>query len=304
MADPEADTLELPPVPDWGRGRPRWAAQRIHPRRIGIGHRKLISQFRDWTRAEGHPAAGRAKGARLGGLALAALTTWRPLVEDPRLLALAGGSYLVAAWRASRPTPVTEEELQRRFLLGVQELIGDRPGIHVRELYDRLQAQPAAAHLDDTRLRALLVRCGVPTQQMRHGDVGGRIGIKAADVAALLSPAPVDTSSGPVDAGQHLPEEVVDQPETGCRPPSAHSQKEPFMPDHDITVRGHITLPDGSAVACPDCGTDKELTVYGPDGGAGHLMCPSGHHFPPPAPIDPYRLLASAVADPRTEFLS
>ncbi|MFD0344023.1 hypothetical protein ACFVH0_36055 [Streptomyces sp. NPDC127117] len=72
---------------------------------------------------------------------------------------------------------------------------------------------------------------------------------------------------------------------------------------HDITIRGRITLPVGDVVACPDCGTSEELTVYGPDGGAGTLMCPTGHHFAPPAPIDPVDLLARAVADPRTEFL-
>lgn len=76
------------------------------------------------------------------------------------------------------------------------------------------------------------------------------------------------------------------------------------MPEnHDITVRGHILFPDGSLVVCPDCGADTELTIYGPDGGAGHLMCPDGHHFAVPAPIDPVDLLERVVADPRTEFL-
>lgn len=213
MADSEADTLELPPVPAWGRGRPRWAAQRIHHRRIGLGHRKLVGRLRDWALAEGHPAAGRAKATRLGSLALAALATWRPLVEEPRILAAAGGWYLIAAWRTSRPAPLTEEELRRRLLLGVQELIGDRPGIHVRELYDRLQERPAAAHLDDTRLRALLVHCGVTIHKsLRIGDQTGRSGIKAAEVAALLSPTPLDPPPEHVDAGQTASEGPVDHP--------------------------------------------------------------------------------------------
>ncbi|THA31776.1 hypothetical protein E6R18_15700 [Streptomyces sp. A1277] len=76
------------------------------------------------------------------------------------------------------------------------------------------------------------------------------------------------------------------------------------MPEnHDITIRGRLLAPDGSVVTCPVCDASTQLTVYGPDGGAGRLMCPDGHHFAPPAPIDPVDLLARAVADPRTEFL-
>ncbi|MEU2077118.1 hypothetical protein [Streptomyces sp. NPDC013489] len=201
--DPEADTLELPPVPRWGRGRPRLAVHRIHPRRLAAGHRELLARTRTW------PLSGRISGAALGSL-----MAWRTAHDQPRLLAITAGAYALAAWRAGRPVPPvppTEEELQRRFLLGVQALIGDRPGIHVRELYAEFQARPAAAHLDDTRLRALLVRCEVPIHKsLRIGDETGRSGIKAADVAALLSPAPVDPPAEPVDAGQPAPEGAVD----------------------------------------------------------------------------------------------
>ncbi|MEV4936328.1 hypothetical protein [Streptomyces zaomyceticus] len=292
--DPEADTLELPPVPRWGRGRPRLAAHRIHPRRLAAGHRELLARTAAW------PLAGKVSGAAFGSL-----MAWRTAHDQPRLLTITAGAYAIAAWRAGRPVPPvppTEEELQHRFLLGVQALIGDRTGIHVRELYAEFQARPAAAHLDDARIRALLVRCGVPLQQIRLGDQGGRIGIKAADIATLLSPTPVEAPSEPVDAGQSGSEGAVEQAQKGRRP---HPKKEFFMATdrHDITIRGRITLPGGRYVTCPECGTADELTLYGPDGGAGHLMCPDGHHFAPPAPIDPVELLARAVADPRTEFL-
>ncbi|MFD4320127.1 hypothetical protein [Streptomyces sp. NPDC058548] len=193
--DPEADTLELPPVPRWGRGRPRLAAHRIHPRRLAAGHRELLARTRAWT------LTGRIGGATVGGL-----MAWRTAHDQPRLLAIAAGAYAVAAWRAGRPVPPvppTEEELRRRFLLGVQALIGDRPGIHLRELYAELLRRPAAAHLDDTRLRALLVRYEVPIHKsLRIGDETGRSGIKAADIETLLSPTPVDTPDEAVDAGQ------------------------------------------------------------------------------------------------------
>ncbi|MET8401402.1 hypothetical protein [Streptomyces sp900116325] len=103
--------------------------------------------------------------------------------------------------------------MKRRFLLGIQHLIGDRPGIHLRQLYDEFQARPAAAHLDDTRLRALLNHCGVPiAKSLRIGETTGRSGIKATDIEALLSPTPVDTPSEGVDAGQPDGEGAVDPP--------------------------------------------------------------------------------------------
>ncbi|MFD5111454.1 hypothetical protein ACFWNG_03915 [Streptomyces sp. NPDC058391] len=219
MADPEADTLELPPVPEFGSGRPRVAAQRIHPRRLGRGHLALYARLRAWTIAENHPSRGMTVAARTGGLAIGALTLWRAANEQPRLLAVAAGAYAVQAWKAGRPVPpappippvpLTEDELKRRVLLGVQHLIGDRPGIFLRELYDEFRARPAAAHLDDARLRAVLIRSGITIQKIRIGEQTGRSGIKAADIAALLSPTPDRTPDSDVDAGHAPSEGAVD----------------------------------------------------------------------------------------------
>jgi hypothetical protein len=209
--DPEADTLELPPVPTFGRGRPRWAAQRIHPRRITAGHLKLYGRLSGWTLAEGHPARGKTIAGRSAGLAFGALMVWRTANEQPRLLAIAAGAYAVTAWRTGRPVPPTIEELEHRFLVTIRDLIGDQPGIHLRDLYAQLQSRPAAAHLDDARLRALLVRCHVPIHKsLRIGETTGRSGIKAADIAALLSPAKEEDPDSDVDAGQAAPEGAVD----------------------------------------------------------------------------------------------
>lgn len=204
MADPDADTVELPPVPRFGRGRPRRAAHRIHPRRIAIGHLKLYGRLRDWALADN-------RAARAAGLTLAALMAARAANQEPRLLFAAAGVYALAAWRAGRPAPPSEDELRRRFLTGIRHLIGDRPGIHLRELYDTFQARPASAHLDDTRLRALLNHCGVPIHKsLRIGAVTGRSGIKATDIDNLLSPKPADPPSQDVDAGQNPEQTPVD----------------------------------------------------------------------------------------------
>ncbi|MFE3495281.1 hypothetical protein ACFXOS_19780 [Streptomyces sp. NPDC059175] len=204
-ADPEADTLELPPVPNFGRGRPRWAARRIHPRRIGRGHQLLAQQLKTWA-MEKPPA-------RLAGLGLGALLTVRAANTEPRLLAAAAGAYVIASWRAGRPVPPSEDDLKRRVTEGVHALMGDRPAVFLRDVYDAFQARPAAEHLDDARLRAVLVHCGITIhKQVRIGDKAGRSGIKRTDIEALLSPAPVDTPSEGVDADQSAGEGAVDRP--------------------------------------------------------------------------------------------
>ncbi|MEW2177155.1 hypothetical protein AB0890_12600 [Streptomyces sp. NPDC005406] len=212
MAEPEADTIELPPVPEFGSGRPRWAAQRIHPRRLARGHLAQWARLRAWTIAEDHPTRGKTVTARAAGLGFGALMVWRTANEEPRLLAVAAGAYAINAWRAGRPVPPSEDDLKRRVLLGVQQLLGDDPAVFVRDVYDALRARPAAAHLDDARLRAVLVHCGITIHRSVRisADKTGRSGIKAADVTALLSPAPVETPSEAVDAGQPAPEGAVD----------------------------------------------------------------------------------------------
>ncbi len=186
MADPTPTPSNCLPCPPSGAGGSRRAAHRIHPRRVAVGHLKLYGRLRGWALAENR--AGRAAGLALGALLAARATN-----QEPRLILAAAGACTFAAWRAGRPRPPSEEELRRRFLTGIRHLIGDRPGIHLRELYAAFQARPAAAHLDDARLRALLNHCNVPIHKsLRIGDVTGRSGIKAADIDNLLSPTLVD----------------------------------------------------------------------------------------------------------------
>lgn len=203
---PEDDTLELPPVPAFGNGRPRWAANRIHPRRIARGNRQLARRLRDWVTAENTPG-------RIALLGAGALVTARTANQEPRLLAAAAATYTIAAWLAGRPVPPTEEELKRRVVEGVAHLMGDQPAVFIRDVYAAFQARPAAQHLDDMRLRAVLVHCGITIHKaVRIGSETGRSGIKRTDIQALLSPDPVDTPSEAVDAGQSGGEGAVDRP--------------------------------------------------------------------------------------------
>lgn len=214
-AESEADTLELPPVPEFGSGRPRWAAQRIHPRRLARGHLTQWARIKAWTIAADHPARGKTIAARTAGLGFVALMAWRSANDEPRLLAVAAGAYAISAWRAGRPIPPTEEDHKRRVLLGIQHLIGDQDAAFLTDVYAAFQARPVAQHLDNARLRAVFVHCGVtihrtvrvsPTQT-------GRSGIKRTDIEALLSPNPASTASEDVDAGQPDREGAVEPPE-------------------------------------------------------------------------------------------
>ncbi|MFD4746955.1 hypothetical protein ACFWOS_16040 [Streptomyces rubiginosohelvolus] len=54
--------------------QPRWAAQRIHPRRLARGHLAPWAHIKAWAIAAGHPARGKTVAARTAGLGFAALT--------------------------------------------------------------------------------------------------------------------------------------------------------------------------------------------------------------------------------------
>jgi len=71
--------------------------------------------------------------------------------------------------------------------LWLLDTIGERPGIHVRELYPRMRELPGQEGRQDADLKALLKAFGVPVQRsLRLGRIAGRTGVRRADVEALL----------------------------------------------------------------------------------------------------------------------
>lgn len=120
--------------------------------------------------------------------------------------------WCLAAYRAGRPIPPTVEEMRAEFLAALLDVIGDRPAIFLRDLYDAICAA-TAGQLTDARIRALLNWCGVTIHHsVRVGAETGKSGIKRADVEALLSPSQEEEPpSGDVDAGHEAEEEDVDR---------------------------------------------------------------------------------------------
>lgn len=85
--------------------------------------------------------------------------------------------------------PPEEESLApgEGLALWLLDTIGDRPGIHVRELYPKMRRLTGQEERTDADLKALLKAFGVPVQRsLRLGRIAGRTGVRRTDVEALL----------------------------------------------------------------------------------------------------------------------
>ncbi|MGE9696682.1 hypothetical protein ACQKFA_23365 [Streptomyces sp. CH6] len=190
MIGPEDDTLDLTEDLAALREAPGppcdcpWHRRADHATQLANGAATLTARLGTWLAGDTLQSLTLRAGATAYGLSAAAYT-----LPTLGLLAPAGLlAFVAASWRAGRPAPLTVDDARRAFLGSLLDLIGERPGIFLRDLYDLLQAHPAAAHLDDARLRAVLTASGVTIHKsIRIGPDTGRSGVKRSDVEALLS---------------------------------------------------------------------------------------------------------------------
>ncbi|WP_329336121.1 hypothetical protein OG252_13185 [Streptomyces sp. NBC_01352] len=193
----------------------------------------------DWIRAELRPilAFTGTGNALWAGSRVLAGRIWGELGEHfdrwERLAALAGAGYVagygcwhaphiaefavpgavlgwcVAAWWMTPPVfePVDEETWASAptddFAQWLIDLIGNRPGIHLRDLYPAMRELPGHEDRDNGQLRAALNHLGIPVRRsLRIGLVAGRSGVALADLQPL--PSPLGESGGDFDgdAGQ------------------------------------------------------------------------------------------------------
>lgn len=174
-------------------------------RRLVIGHRLTVARLTEWVTERHDPKSTACRAAVLTAIGW---VLWQSIGRSPAIMWALAAGWAIAAWRNGRPTPAA---LRRQVLEGVLELIGDRSGIFLAELYPALRARPAAAHLDDARLRAVLEGAGLTIHKaIRIGKDTGRSGVKRKDVEALLSPAETAAPSEAVDAGQRPAEGAVE----------------------------------------------------------------------------------------------
>jgi len=146
------------------------------------------------------------------------------LYVAPRLLDLAhqspiwlvGGTcaWCVAAWRADRaeawgedapaaPSAPASGALRQAVVEQLQEWIGDRPGMHLAEVYHRYRNKPGHEHLTDDQIRtALADHYDIPIRRAvrdpHSTDKPVRAGIHRDDLAPLPSPGEETDVAAPV----------------------------------------------------------------------------------------------------------
>jgi hypothetical protein len=105
-------------------------------------------------------------------------------------------AWCVAAWWMAPPAAAErapEAEASGppdTFVPWLLHLMGDRPGIHLRDLYPAMRQLPGHEDRDNTQLRAALRTLDIPVRRsLRLGGVAGRSEVARADLAPLPSPS-------------------------------------------------------------------------------------------------------------------
>lgn len=118
-------------------------------------------------------------------------------------------AWCLAAWWITPPPTAEHAPIVKAsapadaFLPWLLDLIGDRPGIHLRDLYPAMRQLPGHEDRDNTQLRAALRTLDIPIRRsLRLGGVAGRSGVAVADLRALPSPAGESSGESDGDAGQ------------------------------------------------------------------------------------------------------
>ncbi|MGW1998595.1 hypothetical protein, partial [Embleya sp. NPDC001921] len=124
------------------------AAAHVH--RAVDGHHTLVDRITTWVAAEAAGAVERRRAiATRGGILLGG--AWSGWQLGPTALAIATPAWLAAAWWAGPPAateatdtpkaePLDPEAARHRDLTAIRRAIGDRRGIHLAEITDRVQA--------------------------------------------------------------------------------------------------------------------------------------------------------------------
>lgn len=123
-------------------------------------------------------------------------------------------AWCVAAWWTSPPAAVEPEPIVEpsaspdAFAEWLLQLMGDRAGIHLRDLYPAMRKLPGHEDRSNAELRGALRTLGIPVERtLRLGLVAGRSGVARAALEALPSPAGESGGESGGDAGQ-----AVDSP--------------------------------------------------------------------------------------------
>ncbi|MGY5048281.1 hypothetical protein ACWDE0_22015 [Streptomyces sp. 900105755] len=198
-----------------GERLPPWLTSEIRPvlaftgagRALAVGSHVLAR--RAWH-ALGEHLTGLE---RLGALGLGGYVTVYCCEQAPHVaeFAIPGAvvAWCLAAWWAAppaapEPAPAVETSgAPDAFVTWLLQLMGDRSGIHLRELYPAMRELPGHEGRNNAELRAALSTLGIPvTRSLRLGGVAGRSGVARASLEALPSPSGELRGEPDGDAGQ------------------------------------------------------------------------------------------------------
>lgn len=192
-----------------------------HPaERLAAGSSRLVRRItertarwvREGRRGDGHPeataeeAARRARigrAVRFGLLLLAVYAAVRILRAVPALLWVLTATWTIAAWRLGpqpeKALPEADEETapgpdREAVLTLLRDLIGDRPGVHLKEVLAHLQAEGQGEGWKVADVSARMAALGIPVESFRLPGVNPTKGVRRGAVIAP-SPAPAEAAS-------------------------------------------------------------------------------------------------------------
>ncbi|MEU3507936.1 hypothetical protein ABZ733_08390 [Streptomyces longwoodensis] len=139
---------------------------------------------------------------RLSLLAFGLYLLWRLVRAVPQLMWLATGAWTALAWRAGRarpapaeePAPAPREDVRAATLEWVWRQIGDRQGVHLRDLLRHAQAHGMFVAMEVAEFRSHLERWGIPVRaRVRVRGRGVTVGIHRDDLQTPATDSPEPT---------------------------------------------------------------------------------------------------------------
>ncbi|MEU5838794.1 hypothetical protein ABZ820_34735 [Streptomyces diacarni] len=183
----------------------------ILARRLG---ERFAARCRRWRRGDLSGIKAALGPLLLLALAAGALYVVAGIVRArPWLMWLLTGAWCLAAWRAAKPTveasqtapddapasPAenTAAEVYDATLTWVWQMVGDRQGVHLRDLLANAQQADLFEGLDVAALRAHLEEWGIPVRKrVRVRGLGVTLGIHRDDLPAPSQPLPDEGGPG------------------------------------------------------------------------------------------------------------
>ncbi|MET9702300.1 hypothetical protein [Streptomyces griseus] len=160
-------------------------------------------------------------GALIGCAYVTAVSDYTTYATAAATLGWVIAAYMVgtpdaAPAKAEPGTPTAPPASPRDAIVQwLTDTIGERPGIHLYELYPAMRLLPGMGHHDDAALREALTTLDIPiTRAFTIGDVKGRSGIRLADLTTPLPSREDQPLFKGEDAGETPCSTPEDQPES------------------------------------------------------------------------------------------